>query len=341
MTPEPGETPLLDSKQLRLFELLCSTRSVSQSAQALGQCQPTVSIWLSKLRRQLGDPLFIKTAQGMQPTPRALALLPTVRSALDALRQLKPTAAAFEPALSTRRFRICMTDASHVTLLPQLLAQVRTLAPQVTLEAARMDDNTAEALQSGQADLAIGLVPWLESGFYQQALFAQDWVCLVQAQHPRIGQVLERRIYKEEGHIGITAGTGSQLLAQALVRHRVQRHVVLELPGFLGLAGGGQHRPGGHAAAPHWRDPGPAQWPACAALPYSHSRLYRQTALARTLPPGARQRVAAWPVCGPVHAAPGAGGSQAASLTNRNPRRPGPSKVGAGEAHVLFRRSLA
>jgi DNA-binding transcriptional LysR family regulator len=236
MTPEPGETPLLDSKQLRLFELLCSTRSVSQSAQALGQCQPTVSIWLSKLRRQLGDPLFIKTAQGMQPTPRALALLPTVRSALDALRQLKPTAAAFEPALSTRRFRICMTDASHVTLLPQLLAQVRTLAPQVTLEAARMDDNTAEALQSGQADLAIGLVPWLESGFYQQALFAQDWVCLVQAQHPRIGQVLERRIYKEEGHIGITAGTGSQLLAQALLRHRVQRRVVLELPGFLGLA---------------------------------------------------------------------------------------------------------
>jgi DNA-binding transcriptional LysR family regulator len=129
-----------------------------------------------------------------------------------------------------------MTDASHVTLLPQLLAHVRAQAPQVTLEAARIDDGTAQALQSGAADLAIGLVPWLESGFYQQTLFPQDWVCLVNPRHPRISATLERRQYKQEGHIGIVSGTGSQLLTAALERNRIQRKIVLQLPGFLGLA---------------------------------------------------------------------------------------------------------
>jgi DNA-binding transcriptional LysR family regulator len=79
-------------------------------------------------------------------------------------------------------------------------------------------------------------VPWLESGFYQQALYPQDWVCLANAAHPRLGKSLSLRAYRDEAHVGIVAGTGAQMLADALERHGVQRRVVLELPGFLGLA---------------------------------------------------------------------------------------------------------
>ncbi len=231
-----SDANFLDVKHLRLFDLLYSTHSVTRSAELLGQSQPTVSIWLAKLRKELGDPLFIRTAEGMQATPRADELIIPVRSALNALRKLTSPEPVFDPSQSTRNFRICMTDASHVTLLPQLLAHVRALAPQVTLEAARIDETTADALQSGEADLAIGLVPWLESGFYQQTLFPQDWVCLVNPQHPRIGKTLSRKQYEAEGHIGIVSGTGSLLLAEALELEKVFRKVVLKLPGFLGLA---------------------------------------------------------------------------------------------------------
>lgn len=129
-----------------------------------------------------------------------------------------------------------MTDASHITLLPQLLAHVRALAPGTTLEAAHIDEKSAEALQSGEADLAIGLVPWLESGFYQQTLFPQDWVCLVNPRHPRIGETLGTPAYQKEGHIEIVSGTGSGLLKAALEQHHIRRKIVLALPGFLGLA---------------------------------------------------------------------------------------------------------
>lgn len=236
METQLSDANLLDVKHLRLFDLLYSTRSVTRASELLGQCQPTVSIWLSKLRKDLGDQLFIRTGAGMQPTPKADALIGAIRETLDTLRNLTSPEPSFDPLNSVRHFRICMTDASHITLLPQLLAHVRAMAPQVTLEAARIDEKTADALQSGEADLAIGLVPWLETGFYQQTLFPQDWVCLVNPRHPRVRDSLDRRSYKEEGHIGIVSGTGSQLLTQALKRNRVQRRIVLELPGFLGLA---------------------------------------------------------------------------------------------------------
>jgi DNA-binding transcriptional LysR family regulator len=235
-TPAASSAGLLDVNLLRLFDLLHSTHSVTRSAEQLSLSQPTVSIWLAKLRKQLNDPLFVRTAAGMQPTPRADELIGPAREALEALRSLTSRGAAFDPGTSTRRFRICMTDASHVTLLPQLLAHVRALAPGVSLEAARIDGQTAQALQAGDADLALGFVPWLEAGFYQQALFPQGWVCLTNPQHPRVGRQLTLRQYKDEAHIGIVAGTGAQLLADTLERHRIVRRIVLELPGFLGLA---------------------------------------------------------------------------------------------------------
>jgi DNA-binding transcriptional LysR family regulator len=229
------EDVLLDPKLLKLLDLLHRTRSVTQAAELLGQSQPTVSIWLARLRKALGDPLFVRTPEGMQPTPRADALIGPVREALASLQRLAAREAPFDPARAERSFRICMTDASHITLLPPLLAHVRALAPGLTLSAARIDEHTAAALQSGEADLAIGFVPWLDAGFYQQVLYPQDWVCLANARHPRINKALTRRCYEAEGHAVIAGGTGAELLATALKRAKVQRRVVLELPGFLGL----------------------------------------------------------------------------------------------------------
>jgi DNA-binding transcriptional LysR family regulator len=230
------DDPLLDPRLLRLLDALHRTHSVTQAAAQLGQSQPTVSIGLARLRRRLGDPLFVRTPSGMLPTPRAEGLIGAVREALAALGRLTARdAPPFDPATATRTLRICMTDASHVTLLPPLWAHVRALAPDVTLAAARIDERTGDALQAGEADLALGYVPWLDAGFYQQALFAQDWVCLVNVRHPRLGQRLARRAWEAEGHVAISGGTGADLLALALKRARARRRVALELPGFLGL----------------------------------------------------------------------------------------------------------
>jgi DNA-binding transcriptional LysR family regulator len=231
---------LLDIKLLRLLDQLYTTRSVTRSAQALGQSQPTVSIWLARLRQQLNDPLFVRTAEGMLPTPRTDALIATVREVLAGLQRLAQSEAVFDASTVQRRFAICMTDASHITLLPRLLAHVRAVAPGVSLQASRIDANLAQALQSGEADLAVGFLPWLDAGFYQQTLYAQDWICLANAQHPRVRDDTPTHwslaVYQAEAHIGISAGTGYQLLDSAVAARHLTRQIRLELPGFLGLA---------------------------------------------------------------------------------------------------------
>jgi DNA-binding transcriptional LysR family regulator len=228
-------TDLPDLKLLQLFDLLYDTRSVTRVAEQLGQSQPTISIWLARLRECLQDPLFIRTPGGMAPTPQADALIGPCREILESLRRFVAWEIAFDPATAQRRFRICMTDASHITLLPRLLAHVRAQAPGVRLEAAGIDGNTERALESGDADLAIGYVPWLGGGIYQQQLYQQDWVCLTNRHHPRVRARLGAKQYRTEGHVVIESGTGAQLLEQALARERIERDVVLKLPGFLGL----------------------------------------------------------------------------------------------------------
>jgi DNA-binding transcriptional LysR family regulator len=228
---------IFDIKLLQLFDVLYSVRSVTRAAEQLDQSQPTISIWLNKLRRQFKDPLFVRTSEGMQPTPQADALIGPARETLQSMRKLSEWEPEFDPLTAQRKFRICMTDASHNTLLPQLLAHIRTVAPHVQLEAAGIDARTPRALQYGEADLALGLIPDLNAGFYQQTLFTQDWVCLSQVRHPRVGKKLTRSAYKSEGHINIVSGTGQQLLEQALKVEGIERRVVLDLPGFLGLSG--------------------------------------------------------------------------------------------------------
>ena len=235
-----ADTPLLDIKLLRLIDQLYATRSVTRAAEALGQSQPTISIWLARLRLQLGDPLFVRTGEGMLPTPRADALMPTVREVLSGLERLSESGAAFDPATAQRRFAICMTDASHITLLPLLLAHVRALAPGLALEASRIDADLAGNLQSGKADLAVGFLPWLDAGFYQQTLYSQDWICLANANHPRVADdqpaSWNLQVYQAEAHIGISSGTGYQLLDSAVASKHITRQIRLELPGFLGLS---------------------------------------------------------------------------------------------------------
>ncbi|MEO6292349.1 MAG: LysR family transcriptional regulator [Burkholderiaceae bacterium] len=234
---------LLDIKLLRLFDRLYDTRSVTRTAEALEQSQPTISIWLGRLRKRLDDPLFVRTAEGMLPTPRSDAMIGTVREVLSGLQRLSAAATVFSPATAQRRFRICMTDASHVTLLPRLLSHVRTAAPGITLEASRINEDLARNLQMGEADLALGYLPWLDTGFYQQTLYSQDWICLVNARHPRLASNnvpsttdWNLNTYQAEAHIGISSGTGYQLLDNTIASQGISRHIVLELPGFLGLS---------------------------------------------------------------------------------------------------------
>ncbi|MDM0110544.1 LysR family transcriptional regulator [Variovorax sp. J22R133] len=228
----------MDLKLLTVFDEVYKTRSVSRAGENLGVAQSSISIALARLRRHFGDPLFVRTSDGMQPTPHATSLVAPVRQALELLRGITRQQAVFDPAKERRTFRICMTDITHLVLLPALINRLRDIAAGINVEITHISGLTPKMLESGEADLAVGFMPQLEAGFYQQKLFDQDFSCVVRRDHPRIHSRLTQAMFRRENHVLVTAaGTGQNLVEEELERLGVHRNVALRLPNYLGIGG--------------------------------------------------------------------------------------------------------
>jgi DNA-binding transcriptional LysR family regulator len=226
----------MDMKLLAVFDEIYKTRSVSRAGENLGLAQTSVSLALGRLRRRLNDPLFVRTGEGMIPTPRAAMLVPQLRQALELLQSATQHPADFDPQTSSRTFRIAMTDISHLEFLPAMVNKAAKIAPDVRIEVLRITSETAKLLESGDADLAIGYMPELEAGFYQQKLFGDGFSCVVRRKHPRIADSLSDSAFKKERHVVITApGTGNEIVKQELKRRGTRRKVALSLPTLPGV----------------------------------------------------------------------------------------------------------
>jgi DNA-binding transcriptional LysR family regulator len=226
----------MDLKLLAIFDEVYKTRSVSRAGENLGIPQSSVSIGLARLRRHFGDPLFVRTSDGMQPTPHATALVPQVRQAVELLRNVTRQQALFDPSKAERTFHICMTDITHLALLPALMNRLSEVAASLQVEIIHISSHTPKMLEAGDADLAVGYMPELEAGFFQQKLFEQNFACVVRREHPRVNSRLTPQAFKREKHVIVpAAGTGHQLVERELERLGVQRKVVLRLPNYLGI----------------------------------------------------------------------------------------------------------
>lgn len=232
------ELTRLDLNLLLVFHQLLRDRRVSAVAQSLGMSQPAVSSALGRLRASLGDELFIRTPRGMAPTPYALQLAEPVALALDGLQQALNVRASFEPASSARRFTLAMSDVGEMYFLPILVDVLAQEAPQVTLAVVSVTHPALkDEMASGRIDLALGLLPQLQAGFFQQALFRQPYVCLMRRGHPLAAKprlTLKALAAAEHVHVQ-AAGTGHGRIDAALAAQGLHRRFRLTVPHYVAL----------------------------------------------------------------------------------------------------------
>jgi DNA-binding transcriptional LysR family regulator len=227
----------IEIRLLQVFDAIYKTRSVTEAAVSLDLGQPAVSVALSKLRHHFGDPLFVRTSGGMEPTPFGDGLVRPVRGVLEALEVVLGHQNSFDPATSKRLFRICMTDISQLVLLPRLWEKLRVAAPGIRIDVLPLSSDIARLLESGEADLALGLMPQLEAGFYQNVLFSQKFACMVSAHHPRIQKELRLEQFASENHAVVSSsGAAPQMLDQEIERFGLKRKISLNIPNFIGAA---------------------------------------------------------------------------------------------------------
>ena len=232
----------LDLNLLRVFHHLLREKRVSNVATVLGMSQPAVSSALGRLRASLDDELFLRNQGGMVPTPYALQLAEPVAAALDGLQQALQVRASFAPARSARRFTLAMTDVGEMYFLPVLMDALAQAAPGVTLNVVAVTSaSLAEDMATGRTDLALGLLPQLQAGFFQQALFRQPYVCLMREGHPLAQAAgLTLADFAAADHVQvIAAGTGhgriDEAIRAALERQGLHRRIRLTVPHYVAL----------------------------------------------------------------------------------------------------------
>ncbi|AOW14837.1 LysR family transcriptional regulator [Hydrogenophaga crassostreae] len=228
----------IDLNLLVVFNQLLREGSVSRTAVALELSQPAVSNALRRLRDLLGDELFLRTPQGMAPTPYAQTLAEPVSQALQGLHHALNVRASFDPATSQRCYTLALTDVGEIYFLPVLMDALAREAPGVTLRCVPVATPALrDDMAGGQVDLALGWLPPVESGFMQQALFRQRYVALMRQGHPlaalpKVGAAA----YRRANHVRVvSSGTGHAQVDQALDRLGMTGNVKLSVPHYVAL----------------------------------------------------------------------------------------------------------
>ena len=232
------ELAKLDLNLLLVFHHLLILKRVSAVADLLNMSQPAVSSALGRLRSSLDDELFIRTQGGMTPTPYALQLAEPIAMSLNGLQQALNVRGAFDPQTSNRNFTIALTDVGEMYFLPVLVNALAKVAPGVTLQIVSVAQSALkEDMSTGRIDLALGLLPQLQAGFFQQSLFKQKYICLMRKKHPlaQTPSISVSALFASE-HVRVLAtGTGHGKVDLAMDKQKYPRKVRLTVPHYVAL----------------------------------------------------------------------------------------------------------
>ena len=228
----------LDLNLLLAFDAIDRERNITLAAERVGLSQPALSNALARLRKLLNDPLFVRTAKGMEPTPYAVRLSGPIRKACELIDGALKIDASFDPTRTSRKFSVYMTDIGEAVMLPRLLRHLQTFAPRIGINVETIPKHgIQEAMTSGDVDLAVGLFEGLGGGFFEQRLYRDDFVCIVRADHPTVGNTFSQQQFIDLPHVLVSSGgTGHEAaIEKIVVKQRVKRSVALSVPHFLAL----------------------------------------------------------------------------------------------------------
>lgn len=236
----------LDLNLLRVFDEVMSERSLTRAAHNLSLTQPAVSNALRRLRQTLGDELVQRGSQGMVPTPRALAIWPAVR---DALQQLQASLMPHEfvPATAASTFVLAMADATAAELMPGLIDSLEREAPGVSMRVLPLATRDPRKLLDDETcDLAVGHFPAVladltaraQTGeavaFAHQRLYDGEYVCVMRAGHPLAQGTLSLDQFCAARHMLVSfSGRPFGFIDESLAALGRQRHVVLTVNQFF------------------------------------------------------------------------------------------------------------
>ena len=226
----------LDLNLLVIFDVLMAERNVTRAAAKLARSQSAISHSLARMREQVGDPLIIRIGGRMVATPFAELLIEDVRPILRDIQRVLAPPPPFEPASSTRTFRLAISDFAP-SLFPRVMARVQREAPRVVVDWVGEQTNTPLAVADGQVDAAILVssialpegVEWTETA-------KVGWATFVKKDHPAIAS-WGAAAWARWPHVIVQVGNSLQSpVNEAATRGTRKRKIAVRLLNFSAVA---------------------------------------------------------------------------------------------------------
>jgi DNA-binding transcriptional LysR family regulator len=225
-----------DLNLLIVFDALMQERNLTRAGRRLGLSQPATSHALARLRHMLHDDLFIRSPEGMQPTPRAEQMAEPIGDALRVLRlTLEPE--DFDAASSSREFTLVVNNYAARALVPTLARKVGESAPNVSLDIRPVGTvDVLEQLDTGGADVALAKLVDGGERFKCVRVTDDDYVALLDKDHPAATEPsLSAERLAEIPHVVITSsGDDTSFVDKALENLGLARKVATRVP-FLSI----------------------------------------------------------------------------------------------------------
>ena len=225
----------LDLNLLVTFEALMTEGSVAKAAKRVNQTPSAVSHALARLRDQLGDPLMVKVGGRMQPSPFARTLIEDVRPILRSIQRVVAPPQPFDPATSTRTFRIAVPAIT--ALIAEVFARINRDAPGVSLEWVGLGPHLYTAVADEQVDLALlGADSPLPDGLMEQKMPTLHRLTFLRAGHPA-AENWTRQAWLDWPHVMVGLSSAArETVEDRVARDGLQRRIGAHLPEFSGVA---------------------------------------------------------------------------------------------------------
>lgn len=223
----------IDLNLLTALESLLAEASVGRAAERMHLSQPAMSHALKRLRHIFRDPLLVRVGSRMQLTACGESLRFPVEDALRRVRDLL-AGPAFDPARSSRAFRLSISDNATGVLLPPLLKRLAKEAPGISI---RLQPPSLAALDAAEfsrsIDAVVACAPDRFKGFYQQRLFQDRDACALRTGH-RLAKSMARESFLGARHVAVVAREFSEDPVDTwLMEEGYSRNVVLTVPTYL------------------------------------------------------------------------------------------------------------
>jgi DNA-binding transcriptional LysR family regulator len=176
---------------------------------------------LGRLRRIFKDELLVRTASGMQPTPRAEELRQTIQPLLRQIERTFETGASFDPARSSRTFAIRLSDLLGFLLLPPLLARLKKDAPGIALDVLHLPPaKTVDALERDEIDVAVSMSLEHSSAICSEVMLRDRMVCVMSTSHALADQELSFDNFLAQRHLKISMSPADLRFVDNVLAHQ-------------------------------------------------------------------------------------------------------------------------